>query len=255
VTSHPSLTGRTGGRPVQRAHIILSGIALILGIFAASGASALPFTGVLSVHYSGSPDVPSLVVSGGGVSSDSPGGAFSLPAGAITGTDSVNPTSPGTLPTIAGLDLSVASGAGSFATATPFGGTISLGGTLSQFYFSRSLGGAVIPLDVVGLGGTQPYSSLVGSGTISGTITGSPWTIGTVTTTDLFGTQTASGFDSRAPNGQGAIRLVTAFDVTTDILNVPHLDGIATLDLTFVPEPGTLLLIALGVAGFGLLGR
>lgn len=214
----------------------------------AATARAFPFTAEVSLHYSGSDDVPSLVLSGGGTSTDGPAGAFTLPAGSITGTGSVDPTSPAVLPTIAGLDLFVATGEGSFAPGTPFGGTMSLGGVLTQFYFSRSPGfGVMIPLDGVGVGGSEPYSSPVGGGTVSGTITGAPWAIGSVGTTDNAGTQTASGFDARTPDGLGAVRLVTSFDVSTNILAGPSIGGIATLDLNFVPEPDTAMLLATGL--------
>jgi hypothetical protein len=215
-----------------------------------SPAHALPFTAVVTLHYTASADVPSLVVNGSGTSIDGVAGAFTLPAGSITGTDSVDPTSPSLLPVIAGLDLSVATGAGSFAPGSPFGGTMSLGGVLTQYYFARDPeSGVPIPLDVVGVGGSQPYS-----GDFSGTITGGPWTLGTVSATDSKGTQTASGLDARTPDGLGTLRLVTAFNVT----GVPvalTLGGIATLDLTFVPEPGTAILLGAGLCALAGLRR
>jgi hypothetical protein len=226
--------------------VVLAGILCVLAL--ADTTQALPFTYVLTLQLSADPDVPPLTVSGTGMSSDGPSGAFALPAGSIAGTDSEDPTGPSPLPFIAGLELSVSSGAGSFSPGVPFGGTMALGGSLTQFLFGHVPGfGVPIPLAVVGAGGSQAYSGPVADGAVSGTITGSPWTIGTVTETDVSGTETASGFDARASDGTGALRLVTGFIVTYGIVQVDHLGGTATLDFSFVPEPGTAVLLTVGL--------
>jgi len=68
---------------------------------------------------------------------------------------------------------------------------------------------------------------------------------------------TAAGFDARYANGIGSIRLVTGFQVT--VANISTISGplfgTATLDLTFVPELGTAMLLAAGVLGLSALRR
>ncbi|HTF36329.1 MAG TPA: hypothetical protein VK714_21815 [Myxococcota bacterium] len=137
---------------------------------------------------------------------------------------------------------------------------MAVGGALTQFWFSVAPGnGAVLPLDVVGVGGSVPYSSPVLGSTISGTIAGTPWTTGSISVPGVNGLPalTAAGFDARYANGIGSIRLVTGFQVT--VANISTISGplfgTATLDLTFVPELGTAMLLAAGVLGLSALRR
>jgi hypothetical protein len=72
------------------------------------------------------------------------------------------------------------------------------------------------------------------------------------------GTAMYTGSDSRTPGGLGQVTLVSPTKVRT---TVPVGAGLriyvlaATLTLHFVPEPGTALLLGLGVAVLGALGR
>lgn len=224
---------------------IFASLLVVTALGLGSGAHALSYSGVLTIQYTGSADVPLLSVSGGGTSSDGPGGSFALAPGDFTGTD-FELGGPAVLPAVAALDLSVASGAGSFG---PSGGTMSVGGMMTQYFFSFDPGfGVPIPLASVGVGGSDPFSAPVGGGTVSGTITGSDWTTGMVTVTGATGPLVASGLDARGPDGLGTIVLVTGLQVKFDgiqSLQEP-VPGLATLTLTFVPEPGTALLVALG---------
>jgi hypothetical protein len=238
---------------------ILSAVAILPSLGFAATALALPFSYSLTVQYvSPNPaDVPPLVISGSGASVAGSAGAFTLPLGSVSGNASVV-GGPAVAPVVAGLDLNASSGTGSFAPGSPFGGTMAVGGTLTQFWFSVAPGnGVVLPLDVAGVGGSVPYSSPVG---FSGTITGSPWTTGSISVPPgVIGDPalTAAGLDARDANGIGSIRLVTWFQVS--VANISTLSGplpgTATLNLTFVPEPGTAMLLAAGVLGLSALRR
>ncbi|MCP5060247.1 MAG: PEP-CTERM sorting domain-containing protein [bacterium] len=116
-----------------------------------------------------------------------------------------------------------------------------------------------ILLNPIGLGGVQegfvpsPLDEILSTQTI-----GMEWSTGTVTASDVVvgGVEGLSisrtGFDNRDKNGIGAIQLVTASVMIIDgtgmggdyFIRVPTF---ATLDLVFVPEPGTWALLALGL--------
>jgi hypothetical protein len=65
----------------------------------------------------------------------------------------------------------------------------------------------------------------------------------------------ASGGASSAAAIGGVVQLVTPVTIETDLGAAPVLPAFGILNLHFVPEPGTLLLLALGTAGLGALGR
>ena len=69
----------------------------------------------------------------------------------------------------------------------------------------------------------------------------------------LAGGFAANGFDARAIDGTGALRLVSPFsvDLTVSTSSYAGLPGFAQLDLVFTPEPGTIALLATG--GLGML--
>ena len=232
-------------------------LVLLVLLFAAlatsPGAQALPYSGTLTIQYAPvmEPDVdgaPLLEVSGGGISSDGPDGSFTLSAGDFAGTDS-GYGGMGVRPTIEALEISVANEEGSFAAGA---GSMSVVGTMTQYFFYAfdPDWGVPIPLDTVGVGGSDPFTGPVASGSISGTITGSEWTTGTVSRSGFLGSLEATGLDARSPDGSGTIVLVTGFEVAFDNVGVitEPIPGIATLTLDFAPEPepGTAALVALG---------
>ncbi|MCP5059970.1 MAG: hypothetical protein GY937_24980 [bacterium] len=116
-----------------------------------------------------------------------------------------------------------------------------------------------ILLDPMGVGGTATTSNL--DGLITTLTTGMEWTTGTVFAEHVIAggledqVVSRTGFDRRDADGFGAIRLVTASEMTIDgssagfFVRVPTF---ATLDLVFsppgsitVPEPSALALLAL----------
>ena len=96
----------------------------------------------------------------------------------------------------------------------------------------------------MGLGGAP----IVVSGAVLVTVMGNMWTTGAVTLAPGF---SASG----SPLSGGNVKLVTPTVLSTNISASAVIPAFAILDLTFVPEPGTLVLLASGVAGLAMVGR
>jgi hypothetical protein len=120
---------------------------------------------------------------------------------------------------------------------------------------------ANLPLSPVG----QPGGFALMTGT-PGTIIqvyGTGWTTGSRTlmvpaTTIGGGTQTpytvtATGADLRTADGAGTLVLISPLFIRTNLAR--DIPSFATLTLNYVPEPGTLLLLGLGIAGLALRGR
>ncbi len=93
------------------------------------------------------------------------------------------------------------------------------------------------------------------------TVFGGGWTTGNVqvigTTGPFAGRILASttGTDQRTAGGGGTIVLVTPTLTRTNVGGSENLPLVGKLTLTFVPEPGTLMLLGSGVAGLAMLGR
>jgi hypothetical protein len=232
-------------QPQARVLGLASVLVLALG---ASSAQALPFTATLTITYID----PAVSVSGAGAgtSVDGAGGAFALPAGSVSVSGlTVAPLAD--LPGLVALGVSGSNAAGSFAGGAA---SIALTGTLTHMFFTDPEGAIPIPLDPVGVGGSAPFSTTILSGVpVSGTITGNPWTTGAISLPGPVYTLAASGFDTRAIDGTGAVRLVSPFSVDLTISTSPYygLPGFAQLDLVFTPEPGTVALLTLGLAVLG----
>jgi hypothetical protein len=65
-----------------------------------------------------------------------------------------------------------------------------------------------------------------------------------------------TGTDSRTPGGLGQVTLVSPTKVATTLTGtLENLFVVGTLTLSFVPEPGTFLLLGSGVAGLAMRGR
>ena len=230
---------------------------------AAAGAAALAFQGSIGVAIA---NLPPITVTGSGVAQVSgAGGAvgdLSIPAGVFSAAVSLPVTDPLAFP-LAGIQANPSNGAGSFGGA-PLHGPMGILGAATICLFEACDGDPVANIVVpftqngtrgVGLGG----GPIVVGGLVSVTLQGAPWTTGAVSAASAsiagFAHGPASGGLETAAKASGALRLVTPITVQTSIGASPVLPAFGILTLHFVPEPGSLLLLASGVAALGLLGR
>jgi hypothetical protein len=235
----------------------------------AARAALLPFTGTLDIDIGfGAITAP---VAGAGVArvNDSGGGgplqALALPPGAFAASGLSAPiTDPAAFP-IAGVQLTLANDAGSFVpTGMGLGGTMPILGVAKVCLFAGCPepppANISVPLSVVGAGGSAAASFLINL-----TVLGGPWTTGTALLTFPFTpfVLTQMGFahgpaslTSSAAAASGAVRLVTPVTVYTNLgVDQPSIFGFVTTTLHFVPEPGALLLGAVGLAGLTAAAR
>jgi hypothetical protein len=107
-------------------------------------------------------------------------------------------------------------------------------------FFSRTGGGGTI-IQAWGTGWTTGSWTLMAPATTISGGTQAPWTA------------TATGADLRTASGAGTLVLISPMFFRSNLAG----DGLnfATLTLNYVPEPGTLLLVGLGIAGLALHGR
>jgi len=225
----------------------LFGLAAVAALLVSGAAQAAPtqFSGSISVVIS---SLPGIGVSASGTAlTNSGGGTFSLAGGTFATVASVPVTDPAAFP-IGGVKASVSNGAGAFVGGA---GTMPVIGTANVCLFgacNASVANVDVPFTVgpgtsgVGIGG----SPIIVGGLVNVTVTGAPWTAGTVS----IGTATAMGYVAG-----NTVQLVTPVVINTNIGASPTLPAFGILNLTFIPEPGTLALLASGVVGLGILGR
>ncbi|MCP5057790.1 MAG: PEP-CTERM sorting domain-containing protein, partial [bacterium] len=138
-----------------------------------------------------------------------------------------------------------------------FGGACGLGGTINALVASAPF--LIVPAS--GLGGSArvafgPYLSYIDpkvwtTGATSVTINGVGVTSGNVTSPGAVFSST--GYDNRTAGGIGVVKLVAPAGLMSTLGGPFPL--FVSMTLTFVPEPGTLLLLGSGILGLGLLGR
>ena len=243
----------------SRMQSLLAAAAISLAASAAH-AGALPFTASLSIQIS---TLQPIVLYGTGtaIANGSGGGAhinsLALAGSTFATAGLVVPvTDPVAFP-IAGIELTVQNGAGSFATAGgTLGGVMPLPGVAKICLFGTCASPAAnlsAPLSAVGVGGYQNIGAAVNL-----TVVGAPWTTGTA----AAGTVTAMGMaygpasatsSTFAPGGH--LQLVTPFVIYSHVGASAVVPSFATLTIDFVPEPATLLLLGGGVAALCLAGR
>jgi hypothetical protein len=167
-------------------------------------------------------------------------------------------TDPAAAP-IGGLQVTAANGTAVFAGGSAAGtlaGQAPLNGTAKVCLFgacSAAVQNLNVPLGNVGFGGSAFVNTAVKI-----TVVGSPWT----TATAQVGTVTFSGGVHGPATGttstavpSGTVSMVTPIFVSTNISASAVVPAFAFLNLHFVPEPGTLLLLGSGVTGLVLFGR
>jgi hypothetical protein len=240
-------------------------VPLVVGLVFAQSAAAAPlsFQGLLTVEVGGIG--VSLSVSGSGVAQvDGSGGglhldAITLPAGAFSASQLRMPlTDPGVFP-VAGIQLTVSNQTGAFSAAGGgLGGPMPLDGSF-RFCLQAPCGSTYQPANLVvpltGVAGTD--GTVTAKGAVNLTVIGAPWTTGTA----AIGTITRMGFAhgpeslaSSTAQTSGVVQLVTPIFISTNLGASSVLPGFATLTLHFVPEPGTLALLAAGILAFAWRG-
>ena len=133
------------------------------------------------------------------------------------------------------------------------GGPCALGGALSLLVADFPF--LIVPFSALGVAGRVsigPYGSYIDAqqwrtGTATFTINGVA-----LTTTNGAPLQT-TGYDNRTAGGLGAVKLVAPAGLMSTLAG--NLPISTSMTLTFVPEPGTLLLLGSGVLGLAAAGR
>jgi hypothetical protein len=247
----------------MRKLIRLAAAVLGFGISGAAHAAALGFTGTLSVAIA---NLPPISISGAGTALVSGTGTalagLQLPAAIFATAASIPVTSTAAVP-VKGALVDLSNAAGDFSGSPLAGPMAALGSaTLCLFAACDAAPPAnlLIPFTEagtrgIGIGGPP----IAVSGLVNLTVQGAPWTVGKVTSASAavtgFVHGPASGGAATAAVAGGSLQLVTPIRIQTNLVTSPELPAFGILTLTFVPEPGTLLLVAAGAAGLAALGR
>lgn len=240
------------------------GVAAMLwtGIASDARAAAIAFNGELALQISA---LDPIAISGSGFAivegrPNDPDhlATMRIEASPFNATGVIVPvTDPAALP-IGGAMATAHNGAGSFQGSNgSFGGVMPIQGVTKVCLFgtcgSSPAANLSVPISIVGKGGTAYVT-----GVVNVTVQGAPWT----TATAFVGSTTAMGFAHGPASGttstlnqSGVLRLVTPIFISTNIGAMAVVPAFAFLTLHFVPEPGTALLLGLGIAGLVAGGR
>ncbi len=249
---------------------ILAAGALTLGVAGQAHAVALGFTGTFTLQVAtlltSIPGTGTAIVNGSGAGGHLTG--LNLAGGEFATMGFVLPVTDPAVSPIKGIQVTVMNGAGAFAGSggAGFGGSMPLLGVAKVCLFGAcNASGAPmttyspgspfpganigVPLTVIGVGGGAAVAALVNV-----TVIGAPWTTGTA----AVGTITVMGGVSPLSNTgavSGNVTLVTPVFISTNIPASAVVPSFGFLNLHFVPEPGTLVLLGSGIAGLVAFGR
>lgn len=260
LDDQPSLSARPEAAVVWKGNLVhrlasilvASGLALLVCAAGAPTAHAtvLGFTGALTVAFGpngGSPYFSDVVIGAGTADVTYAGADIDAISGLSAGSFVfAGPTFPITDPLafpVTSIRLDATSDIGDFtALTTGGGGTMALRGAFTAGLFG---GTSMLTLQTddggtqgIGLGGFF----VTGATGIEFVLQANGWTTGSVT--NGFGTY--SGFVAG-----NSVRLVSQFQYEPFNPSINSFPGVAILDLTFVPEPGTAVLLASGMMLLG----
>ena len=245
---------------MRKLSFALAASLLALGLAGQAQAIQLGFVGNLAIQVATLapvelPGAGEVVVNGStGVDRHIQSLAIGASAFAISGF--VLPVTDPSAAPIKGLQVTAANAAATFERLPLPGGT--LGGVMAIVGANKvclfgpcsaAVANIAVPLSVAGVGG----SAFV-TGAVNLTVVGAPWTTGTVS----IGTITQMGGAAPSSNTgavSGTVSLVTPVFVSTNIGASAVVPVFAFLNMHFVPEPGTLVLLGSGIAGLVSYGR
>jgi hypothetical protein len=219
--------------------------------FAAS-AQATQFSAFISYGLSTLPPLQAFG-SGSGASTVGPN-LVTLPATPFAATGPIHITlNPTAAAPLSALDIRLTAPVNCNFTGTPIGGPCALGGTANALVGYAPF--LVVPNSPLGQNtrlGFGPYGSYIDAqawiaATATATVAGSP------ILSDNGAPFTTVGYDNRTAAGGGLVKLVAPGGLMSTLGG--NLPIFVTMFLDFVPEPGTPLLLASGIAGAVILGR
>ncbi len=232
---------------------LVAALGLVMGAAQPAHATVLSLVSAsLSVQLATLPPIP-VAWNGTGSANVTATDVTGLTAGIFAYSGVIPVTDPAAYPIVGIKMISVTNGAGNFygVDVSGGGGLMAVSGTANICLFAPC---ASAPANVsvpfttggvngVGLGGAP----ITVFGFVNVTAMGNGWTTGTVS----VGSISVSG----SPLAGNTVTLVTPTFVSTNIAASSALPLFGIMTLTFIPEPGTLLLLASGVAGLAMVGR